>query len=290
MAMVEAQNITWNKFVSRTSAFSMHYPAGWSAVEGNVFVDMRNVSTAEEMLLAAYPPDPAKSPPEFARGVFEMLWSGTPGLTISSSTADGETATVDFSFLFQGSTMPGLAYVVKKNSIVGWLSYCAPAASFDRQRGLALLREIATTLSRGAGSLAPGIPAEPSMIIGTWVTDSPYGDVVSSAGSFQRAADTSETYWFGQDGAYRHRVIATGLLTGAPIAAGHYSVQGDLLILHMESETANGRTTPWDQILRFRWSMRDPRTLLLDNAVGTSWDTSPYTITTLHRYVDPSAR
>ena len=266
-ALGMAQNTPFKKFVGPGNRYSFYYPADWNVVPSQNIVDLRHPSTGEEITLAFSSGYESREPLEYAANMLRMLQTVNPNLRTSNPVGDQRVATVDFKAQIDQGVISGVVLAIKSTWLMRWATY-STQQSFDRQQGLALLKQVTFTLVTNPNAPAPAIRATASDLLGTWATEAPRGSVGSPTAGYHGPAYLVETYWFHPDGTYAHQLIgAGGMRQGKTLTEGRYTVEGNLLILRAQSESSDGGfQKPVGFVSRLWWSLEDAQTLRLYNA------------------------
>ncbi len=148
----------WAKFVADDGSFSLHYPAGWSAERSDSGLVIHSDETSEVFFLLTFEPegrDAARACAVAACEVFgQQDWIIEP-LAWQPEEEDANPVTFHFSAAIQGADLLGDALVTLDGASVLWLSYMAPADSYNGARSASVLQGVGSSLADGRGSAPP---------------------------------------------------------------------------------------------------------------------------------------
>lgn len=150
---------SWTKYVAADGSYSFHYPSGWKVKPVQSLVIIENVETDEGLLMAGVPYDSRKSPAVLATGFINLLKDNSPNVRAFNWQTEPKTkdSQVLFDLVDQNNdkSYSGLGMVIKTEQQATWFSYFAPAVGYSKERGLAILQGLISSLATGSASKMP---------------------------------------------------------------------------------------------------------------------------------------
>jgi len=158
--LTSAEPGSWVKYTAG-GVFSFHYPEGWAVETNESIVLINNEKTDEQLLMAAIPFDKEKDAAALANDFISLLKYSNPNAEASNwrvdSYTDGNQAIFDLTDESGGKKYNGSGIAVKDNQQAIWISYVAPAATYSRDRGKALIQGFMQSFASGSDSKNPNV-------------------------------------------------------------------------------------------------------------------------------------
>jgi len=149
----------WEKFTSPDSAFSFHYPAGWSVKTENTMIEISNPSADEQLLIVSVPYKEDKSPIELAKDIVALFKASLPDIKAADWHSDpgSESKSVSFSIKYtdKSKNYAGNVVVVKNEGQATWFSFSGLTSSYSQGRALKILGGEIMSVAPGADSKPP---------------------------------------------------------------------------------------------------------------------------------------
>ena len=150
---------TWEKFTSPDSAFSFHYPAGWSVKTENTMIEISNPSADEQLLIVSVPFKEDKSPIELAKDIVVLFKASLPDIKAADWHSDpgSENTSVAFTVKYSDNSKSyaGNVVVVKNEGQATWFSFSGLTSSYSQGRALKILGGLISSIAPGSDSKEP---------------------------------------------------------------------------------------------------------------------------------------
>ncbi len=149
----------WEKFTSPDSAFSFHYPAGWSVKTENSMVEISNPSADEQLSIVSVPYKEDKSPIELAKDIVVLFKASLPDIKAADWHSDpgSENTSVAFNIKYsdKSKSYAGNVVVVKNEGQATWFSFSGLTSNYSQGRALKILGGLISSIASGADSKEP---------------------------------------------------------------------------------------------------------------------------------------
>lgn len=153
----------WIKYTAPDKSLSFFYPAGWKAQAKGSTIQAVSEASGEEVLMISVPNTAKKSPAALAQDVVDQLRREIPDLkTADALGRDSRTVSMNMTFSRQGVAFQGQASMITEADKGVWLSYSGPAAHYLTERGAAICRGVAGSLTAGPDAQPPNVMIPPS--------------------------------------------------------------------------------------------------------------------------------
>lgn len=158
----------WAKFTSVAGNFSLHYPAGWKAVETDGALEVSHHASGEQLTLLALPLDLGKTARAIAETMVDRIRRDQiPSLTVKQW-RPGEhpdtAVTLLTAYTQEGREFLADAVVTRDQGAALWVSYSVPQVDYSPARSQALLVGVLGSMAGGDASQPPtgALPGLPS--------------------------------------------------------------------------------------------------------------------------------